>query len=132
MHSKTLTTLQLVIFLSACATESDPAKMSEEQLEKQQTPDLCVAYGKTRSEHIEAELVRRNLLTDEEMNLIQQKKVKTGMSTCAALAVLGAPQDINEQVSNGGDREQWVYRTCDSCEASYVYIKNGKVVRPHE
>lgn len=58
-------------------------------------------------------------INDEIWQLIQQEKVKIGMSKDECVLSWGKPKDINETIFENSISEQWVY------EKNYLYFENG-------
>lgn len=58
-------------------------------------------------------------INDEIWQLIQQEKVKIGMSKDECELSWGKPNDINETIFENSISEQWVY------EKNYLYFENG-------
>jgi hypothetical protein len=114
--------------LSACAHWDNPA-----WVQTIVTPDLCSTYevfatpmmGIDRREWaktIKAELNRRGAVAPGEWPLIDQQKIRVGMSECALLASWGSPLGINHTVTAAGDSAQYVYGG-----GNYAYVTNGRV-----
>jgi hypothetical protein len=61
-------------------------------------------------------------ITDEIWDLIQNRKVKIGMTERECELSWGKPENINTTVSDSGRQQQWVYST-----TSYLYFDNGKL-----
>ncbi len=119
----------LVMAVTGCA--GSPARlsmMSPDELAAVRLPDLCNAYASMRSGDVEAEILRRQAITDDEWELVREKKIAIGMSTCALLASWGAPNTINASASRAGERQQWVYGMCQFCKRRYVYVRGGEVI----
>jgi len=95
--------------------------MSPEQLARIDNLALCAAYDDSRAPNVRAELIRRNLLTDEEWTLIDQHKVRRGMSICALYASWGYPMRSRKSVGSWGVHIQHIYVN------AYVYTENGIV-----
>lgn len=54
-----------------------------------------------------------------EQQLIKERRIQMGITTCMAIAAWGRPEDINRSVGSFGVHEQWVY------PASYLYFEDG-------
>jgi len=103
---------------------------SPEELRTENSFNLCNAYAYSKSEKAKAELKRRNAIPDDEWSVIEQKKIRMGMSELGLVCSWGKPSlygTINKTVTRYGERKQWVYRSCSSCKGQYVYTENGKV-----
>ena len=126
-----LSIMSLIIFLGGCA--GSPASIgmkSPEELRAENSYNLCNAYAFSKSEKAKAELKRRNAIPDDEWPVIEQKKIRMGMSELGLVCSWGNPSlygTINKSVTRYGERKQWVYRSCSSCKGQYVYTENGKV-----
>lgn len=68
------------------------------------------------------EIVRRGLLTEQDLRLIAAHQVAAGMSQCALYASWGVPIRENRAAYMGQPRTQYVYPG-----HRYVYTVNGKV-----
>ena len=129
--NRTIFTMSVLLLLVGCAgSPARLAMMSPDELKAESSLNLCNAYDNNGSEKIIAELKRRGEISDEEWGLIEQKKIRIGMSELALVCSWGGPGlygSVNESVSRWGVHKQWVYRACSSCGAQYVYTENGKV-----
>lgn len=92
--------------------------------------DLCQAYYdrkhsiiavRSQVNLIKAEIMRREPQLKTDFGLIDNGRIRVGMSVCGLLAARGLPWTINES-SYGPD--QYVYR---SGRPHYIYIDQGKV-----
>jgi len=120
--------ISLIVFLGGCAGSSARiGMMSPEELQAENSYNLCNAYAFSKSENAKAELIRRNAIPDDEWPVIEQKKIRMGMSELGLVCSWGYPSIINKTVTRYGERKQWVYRSCSSCKGQYVYTENGKV-----
>lgn len=117
----------IAMLLTGCAlTPDDTARFSD--------ATLCDLNGTLRASPLSAsdaevtwnEIVRRKLVTPEEIDLIKTRIVQVGMSECAMLAAWGAPDRQNTTVSARGRMIQHVYRR-GGLSAQYVYTMNGVV-----
>ena len=127
MNKKSLITI-LFIFLAGCAGSPVRISMlSPQELKAENAWNLCGAYAHGHSEKVKAELVRRGEIPDDEWPLIEQNKIRIGMSEFGLVCSWGGAYRINETVGSWGVHKQWVYRACRSCSAQYVYTENGKV-----
>jgi len=61
--------------------------------------------------------------SEEIWQLVQQRKIRIGMTCDMLLLSWGKPTEINRSVGSWGTHEQFVYRDYDS----YVYVENGKI-----
>jgi hypothetical protein len=121
-----------VIILAGCAgSPARLAMMSPEQLQTQSDGQLCAAYGFAHSKKVRAEIERRGILTAEEWLLVERREVAIGMSELAMVASIGGPNglygSVNETVTAGGVRRQYVYRDTEYGRAGYVYTEGGRV-----
>jgi hypothetical protein len=71
---------------------------------------------------IKTELNRRDAVSDEDWPLIDNSKVRIGMSECALLAAWGQPTVINHTMTAAGESSQYVYSV-----SRYAYVANGSV-----
>lgn len=97
---------------------------------------LCYRYNDARGNSslqkdvpvLRAEIDKRGLITPDEWSLVEQKKIKLGMSECALVASWGSGK-VNKHTNVNGQFNQHVYRLdwCRSCNVQYVYTRNGRV-----
>ena len=109
---------------------SNLAKMSPEELKSQGSTDLCKSYANSRDQEVRAEILRREEIPERDWIAISAKKIQIGMSELGLICSWGTPGiwgDINTSTGRWGTHRQWVYRSCDMCDATYVYTENGKV-----
>lgn len=129
--SNTAATLAISGMLAACSgSPARIAMMSADDLRGENAFNLCNAYAMNRTDKARGELMRRNLITDEEWSAIETKAIFIGMSELALVCAWGIPSTygaINRTTTSRGDRKQWVYRPCPNCRAQYVYSENKKV-----
>lgn len=127
---KLLLTL-VVLLVGGCVTLS-----SSEQAASLDDNSLCLRafaplrggiYGHTPDAIARAEISRRGLIKDAEWTLIDQQKIRVGMSECGLLASWGRPSTINSSVGSFGKSKQYVYRGYFASGTNYVYVKNGVV-----
>ena len=116
--------LSFVSLVSGCAIS--PERMSE-------LPDLNVCrslavFGFAGGAPYKQEIIRRNLLTQEEWALVAEGKISRGMSQCAMYVSWGTPHRENRSVGDWGVHIQHVYGEGGKYRSvSYVYTENGKV-----
>jgi uncharacterized protein YceK len=120
----------LAVLLSGCALGPKRIATIDDRA-------LCNWYGDWREEWtrkhempaIRAEIERRNLVSPDEWDLIDRKKVRIGMSICALRASWGTATE-NRTSTRYGSSIQHVYR-CNWCRhytrGQYVYTENGVV-----
>lgn len=107
-----------VSVLSGCA-------ISPQQMSSKSDTDICQSYGVFRSgigwgamaQSYKEEILRRKLLSDEDMALVEQKKLRLGMSKCAMYASWGRPDRENRTVHANGVHIQHIFN------AGYKYIR---------
>ena len=127
-------TFTTALFLSGCAT----TPWTPQQVASFSDTQLC-AYAATEFREIENtylvanELVRRNLMTPQEITQAKTSVTVIGSSECMLLAKKGNPEDffacgsINTTVGSYGTHKQYVYRDCATKATYYVYVENGVV-----
>ncbi|GMU35334.1 MAG: hypothetical protein HS101_11415 [Planctomycetia bacterium] len=122
----------LVATLFACGCEGNVlhiASLDEEKIKDVKDYDLCKAYGTPlygRTKKMKAEIVRRNLFTAEDLDLIDERKVRIGGPELMIPAAWGQPTTIHETRTRRGMHRQWVYRI-SNYQHSYAYSDNGIV-----
>jgi len=105
-----------------------------EQLSARSDDQLCKTYSDARkvggligdlgASHLQ-EMQRRNLLSENELDLVKNRQVQRGMSLCALYASWGVPNKENRSVGRWGTRIQHVYGA--RYTRAYVYTENGIV-----
>ena len=123
-----ITTVALVAIVTGCAAHS-PARIGSanaEQLSQIPSEKLCLTYELYQTPNAKAELVRRNAIPEADWPVIDAKKVRIGMSELGLVCSWGYAK-VNSTVNQNGTRNQYVYRKCRDCKATYVYTRNGKV-----
>ena len=73
------------------------------------------------------ELIARAVIPAGDWAVINQHQVAVGMGPDSVIASWGPPSDVNTTTTANGQDVQWVYRSCDTCNASYVYFTNNIV-----
>jgi len=61
-------------------------------------------------------------ISDEMWTMIQNGRVKIGMTKTEAELAWGKPKEINTDIYGSSSQEQWVYSS-----SSYIYFENGKL-----
>lgn len=102
--------------------ESDLALVQDYYYAK---PATCV--GNYYCDDIRNELHARNIIPANDWPIIDAHQVAIGMTTQSVEASWGPPTEINSTTTAIGTEDQWVYRPCDTCTASYVYLEGGLV-----
>lgn len=123
----TLAAILAAATLAGCA-------MSPEYMASSSERDVCYRYGVFSRNHIfsgmteqyQAEMERRNLLTQSEKDLVAKQQIQRGMSLCALYASWGIPDRENRSVGVWGTHVQHVYNA-GSRHSAYVYTENGVV-----
>lgn len=82
----------------------------------------AATYEKNRPA-IRDEIIRRELVAPSEWGIIDEHKIRVGMTECAALASWGPPTRVNR--ASYGD--QWVYCGYNCIRNQYVYVRGGRV-----
>ncbi len=107
------------------------SRMDRIQLSTVSNGQLINALGTNicRNELMFEEARSRELLTDDEIQLIKEEKIRIGMSETALIASWGYPNKINRSVGSYGVDKQFVYgRYSRYSSPTYVYVENGKVI----
>lgn len=113
--------------LAGCATTQDIASQPD--------MEVCRSYGVFRTGILLAtapayrdEMIRRQLLSDEEWMLVERKELRIGMSQCAMYASWGRPDRENRSVGSYGVHIQHIFNTgYRYIRPTYIYTQNGKV-----
>lgn len=92
--------------------------------------EFCSAYGEAKRKYffsiqpelklVKKEAVRRKLKFDD--SLVDQGRIKMGISECQLYASFGLPEDQNRTVGRWGVHIQHIYGG-----GTYVYTENGRV-----
>lgn len=121
--------LALALLMAGCATVGMPSKPTK-PLAQHIDVELCHFYYKNPTPELRAEIDRRLGFGKDEWRLIDENKIRNGISANALVCSWGLPVpfgDIHQSVGQWGVHSQWVYRKCTSCDATYVYTQNGVV-----
>ena len=91
---------------------------------------ICIARAaRARLEARRAELLRK-YMSVEEVDMIMNKTIWTGMSADQLLDCLGRPESVDEQVMVKKRREVWKYgRIGENRYSNRVTVEQGVVVR---
>lgn len=121
----------ITLLLASCAS------ITPEKLAQRTDDDVCKTYGglsnlafngKKMAAPWKDELIRRKLVTDDELTAIENKKIFVGMKECALYASWGEPRKQNRTVSGSGVRVQNIYGSYGKHnKPTYVYVSNGVV-----
>jgi hypothetical protein len=106
------------------------ASMTPEELSYEHPLNLCNTYHFNKNKNVRDELELRDLLSDNEWNLIDANSIQRGMSELALICLRGAIVpgygSINVTTGSWGVHKQYVYEH-PLGGRSYVYVENGKV-----
>lgn len=136
---KALFTLLVVSLLGGCAAKQ-PVPLTLAELDEQEQayktavakmsiPELCSEYrsqGSTKyrarfKKVASAEIVKRNVWSKDEWDLIKNNQISIGVSEELVRCSWGAPRSVNTTTALYGVHKQMVYGS------NYVYIENGIV-----
>jgi hypothetical protein len=129
---KLLTLPLMLIALLVLACSHSPLAVSLESaagLQAEDTTTLCwiVGFNGSGVNKARAELERRQALTEEEWQLVDQHKIRLGMSRCAVLASWGPPTDVKQQTNEYGlTQVVWRWQRRNGT-AQFVYLENDAV-----
>lgn len=122
--------LSLIVTLPGCAhfkplsSPEAAAQLDENQLCRRGKSTNCnSSQGCKQDKFAVEEIKKRGLIQDWEWPLIEQNKIKRGMSECGLIASWGGLPKINKSVGSWGVRKQYVYKRA----GNYVYVRNGVV-----
>lgn len=124
---------RLVFLICAAGCAGSPLSvmtMSEQELQTLPMPTLCNAFNFSPGDRILAELVRRNVFTEQEWDAIGARQVFVGMKETAMICAWGLPTvdgAINRTVTARGASSQYVYRGTFG-GTRYVYVEGGRIV----
>jgi len=131
-RTKNVLLISVGLIMAACYP-----RVSVENVRTISDADLCVANTATAAsgwELARQEILRRGLLTQEELRLVDNRTIRVGMPECGLLAMKGYPRPprwcgkINTSGGSYGTHRQYVYRPCGSYgTTTYVYVENGRV-----
>lgn len=132
--------LACAALLVACSSYSylKVAHMTPAQMREASDIELCNAYNGTRAEPrtkqagIREEMVSRNLLTEEEWQLVAERQLKAGMSKLALVACWGYPKRATRGMPAAGDtltlHEQYMYEGSAGWSTISVYLEDDVVI----
>lgn len=129
-----ITVALIAALLQGCAgSPINIANMSQAEMAQQDDITLCYAYGHMKSANIREELLTRKSIRN--WDLIDNKRIKIGMTNAEILCSWGAPMRTYKSVGSYGVHKQYIYGTRVTCGrygciggvSHYVYIENGKV-----
>ena len=103
--------------------------LSPKQLESEDTSTLCNTYACMQSEKVKRELMRRGEIPEDEWALIEQQRIRIGMSDLGLLCAWGLPLNSGaiDSVGSLGVRNEWVYRPYGTDLYIYIYTEDGKI-----
>lgn len=126
-----------LVLASALLVSGCYVKVNEGNVSVISDSDLCSAMTARAASGwnlAREEILRRDLLSQRDMNLVVEKKIRVGMPECGLLAVLGYPKSpkycgkVNSSTGSYGTHKQYVYRPCGSYGSTkYVYVRNGEI-----
>ena len=108
------------ILLSSCS-------FSPQVIKSDDSGDLAYWYNMNHGAAEKAELQARNVIPAAQWPAVDQNQVEIGMGPIAVEAAWGEPVTVNTTTTGAAQDVQWVYRTCETCNASYVYFTNNVV-----
>lgn len=89
---------------------------------------LCIFYADHHDPAIRAELVKRQIFSPQEWQLIDAQQVAVGESEDAMFCALGIQYDSHTTTTAGGDHTQFVFQHIGLVDTyTYVYVDNGVV-----
>ncbi len=114
--------------LAGCFSQADILAIEQGENGPELAQDYYSAWHPSaQATQIKQIMISRNLVPPADWPDIDHHIVDVGMDVVAVEASWGEPTTINTTTDAQGDMDQWVYRSCDTCSASYVYISNGVV-----
>lgn len=125
-----------LIFCLLASLSVTGCAVAPERMANKSDLEVCRSFGIYRASGLWAtsansyheEIKRRNLLSDDDWQMIGPKKIKVGMSRCAMYVAFGAPDRENATTSAYGRRVQHVYNAgYRFIKAYYIYTENDKV-----
>lgn len=125
--------LGLALALCGCTISVSP-----DQAKALPSENLCSLhaynskFGPDKAQATKEELLRRQVISNDDWNAISARSLRVGMSRLALICVMGNPYSamhgkINTTVTGGLKSEQFVYYPSPSSGPVYVYVKNGEV-----
>lgn len=130
MKQIVLVLIVLALVVGCAGSPANLATMNETQLSTVTDDQLISALGNRiyRNNQMFQEALQRSLLTEDEIVLIKDRKIRIGMSETALIASWGSPNKINRSVGNYGVHKQYIYGSYSRYSSrTYVYVENGKV-----
>jgi hypothetical protein len=87
------------------------------------TQSLCETWRNTKKPAVFAEIERRKEFTARDLDLIERRKIKVGMTEKAMRCSWEPPQRSHRTTTSAGTTTQHVYR-----DTIYIYVEKGIVV----
>jgi hypothetical protein len=142
---KNVAILLVLLFFSGCVTVTTDKRLAvstlqdKENLAKSLTDEKIYElirrlrsylYTEEDQRVLREEMIRRHPEWTKEMqNLVEEGKIKIGMSQQQLLSSWGNPNNVNKNVGNWGVFEQWSYGDVryPYNVAYYIYLENGVI-----
>ena len=110
-----------IAIMAGCAgSTAKIATLSEAELQKESSVNLCNAYHFQKVKSAKDELIRRKEFSDKTWISIENGAIFIGMSEVGLVCAMGGPIRVNLTVTKEGESKQFVYGS-----RTYVYTQNG-------
>lgn len=83
--------------------------------------------GNGENANLRTEIVRRGLLSPDELRRLDSRTIRIGDTETFALACWGQPEHVNTYRDGPATTRQMVYGRVGDAEQNVVYVTNGKV-----
>lgn len=136
--------LLFILFVGCSSvTKQDTRKVSLTNMSENTDLDICTIYGYrlNGSSLAKKEIIKRNLFSNNEWNLVEQGKIQPGMSECALLAAYGLEGRVKQSFTKNKKTKELISKSyifdCNKsrstiCPQTEVVIKNGKIYQIKE
>ncbi|MCK9635994.1 MAG: hypothetical protein M0R41_06925 [Methylobacter tundripaludum] len=128
--------LVVTLLLTACATSISTFDVNTADFSTAKEDSLCIVYGFrwNRSQEAKAELIRRNMFTEREWQMIEARKVEPGLSECGVeaayplnVAMYYFHNDLNDNPIGNDIVFSCKEAPVPYCPFTKVEIREGKV-----
>jgi len=105
LDTRVIIVFGLAFALLACAPNNpEYENLTQEQIRTLSARDLCEAHFYGQAAAVQNEIMRRNLIDEEDWKNVRNNRVYRGMSECAVRASLGNPSQTKARTSEDFDK----------------------------
>ena len=142
MKKKILCLLGACVLFSGCSITQKPQthkSINMSDMSKNDDIGVCIVYGMRMngSGLAQQEIIKRGLFSDTDWKLIQQGKIKLGMSECGLLAAYGLNGRKSRSFTKNNETNELISKSykfdCKEsrstiCPQTEIVIKNDRIV----